>query len=273
MKTPSPAPEPAPGLADRLRARVVAWVDAEDDGRSLAAFRSTFAAIWILYDVLDLALGATERSLAWFPHPRDPGLVVVQIVLIATGAMLLWGRGVWAFGMTAAAARALEAWIYFPLNDFFLGSVLLVLLAHSTGGPFRDSRRPRWVTDALLAQLGFIYLATGILKANPDWLGGGHLFVRTQYLFASQRWPYPAWLESLLAVRGFDALLAKVAIVLEVALGCVLWARRPYWLGVALVLAIHLFGAAMTNVWFLSATMVAGVVLLLPREPARIGRA
>src|ERR1700677_4745590 len=133
--------------------RFAGWVDADDAAGGLDAFRRVLAAIWLVYDVLDLALGTTERALDWYPHPRDPGLVVVQVVLVATGAMLLWGRGVWALGMTAAAARAVERIFYFPLNDFFLDSVLLFLVAHSTGGPWRDNeqRRPRWVRGAPLA--------------------------------------------------------------------------------------------------------------------------
>jgi hypothetical protein len=259
--------------ASSVAERFVRWVDADDGGRGVAPFRRAFAAIWLAYDVLDLVLGTTERSLDWFPHPRDPGLVVVQIVLIATGAMLLWGRGVWAFGMTAAAARTVEGLVYFPLNDFFLGSVFLLLIAHSEGGPFREgdrsgSRGPRWVHDALLAQLAFIYAATAILKMNPDWLGGGHLYVRTQYLVVNWGWPYPGWLEQRLAVVAFDAFLSKFAVLLELGLAGVLLVRRPYWLGVGLALAIHGFGAFMTNVWFLSATMIASVVLLLPRAPS-----
>jgi len=254
-----------------LPGRFVRWVDAEDQGSGIGAFRVAFAAIWLIYDVLDLALGTTERSLDWYPHPRDPGLVVVQIVLVATGLMLISGRGVWAFGMTAAAARGIEGLVYFPLNDFFLGSIFLLLLAHSKGGPFREDglRRPRWVRDALLAQLAFIYIATAILKVNPDWLSGGHLFVRTQYMVVSWLWPYPTWLEQRLATLAFDALLAKAAILAELTLAGVLVARRPWWLAAALAVGIHAFGAFVTNVWFLSATMIAAVVLLLPRDARR----
>jgi hypothetical protein len=194
--------------------------------------------------------------------------------------MLISGRGVWAFGMTAAAARGIEGFVYFPLNDFFLGSIFLLLLAHSTGGPFREDgprrprrthrpHRPKWVRDALLAQLAFIYLATAVLKVNPDWLGGGHLFVRTQYMVVSWGWPYPAWLEQRLATPAFDALLAKGAILAELALAGILVARRPWWLAAALAIGIHAFGAFITNVWFLSATMIASVLLLVPREQAR----
>ncbi len=243
------------------------WIDAEDVGAGVATFRRVFAGIWLLYDLIDVTGATTERALDWFPHERSAGLVVLQAVLVVCGIMLLWGRGIWAFGMLAAATRASEAVVYFGLNDFFFASVVYLLLAHSTGGPFAGDRRPKWVRDVLLIEFAFTYVATAVLKANPDWLSGAHLFVRTQYLFVSRSWPYPGWLEPLLARLAVDAVLAKLALVFELALAGVLLARRPYWLGAALVVGVHAFGAFMTNVWFLSATMIAGVLLLLPRSP------
>jgi hypothetical protein len=240
------------------------WLDAEEDGRSLAVFRKVFAGLWLLYDTIDLAWGTTERSLNWFPHPRDSRLVGLQIVLAVSGLMLVLGKHVWIFGWTAAVARATEALGFFPLNDFYFVSVVYLLLAHSTGGPFGSGRRPRWVRDVLLAELAWIYLATAILKLNPDWLSGGHLFVRTQYLVRSDGWPYPAPIERGLSSIRVDAVLARVGVVLELGLAGVLIARRPYALGVILAIAIHAVGAVMTNVWFFSASMIAGVVLLLP---------
>ena len=255
--------------------RFVRWVDAEDDDDGVARFRRVFAAMWLFYDVVDLAFGLTERSFDVFPHARDHGLVAVQVVLVATGAMLVWGRWVWWFGLAAAVARATEGFVFFRLNDFFLSSVFLLLIAHSTGGPFHGERggqrrRPRWVRDALLVELAFVYFATAILKMNPDWLGGGHLFVRTQYLLLGRGWPYPAWLEPWLATLAFESVLAKVAVACELALGVVLLVRRPYWLAAALVVGIHAFGTFMTNVWFLSATMIAGVLLLMPRPKGKV---
>ncbi|MGH7272830.1 MAG: HTTM domain-containing protein, partial [Polyangiaceae bacterium] len=207
----------------------------------------------------------TERSINWFPHARSPGLCAAQAALIVSGLILLSGRWIWAAGIAATAARATEALVYFPLNDFFFCSVVTLLLAHSAGGPFASNRRPMWVRHALLAQFGATYIATAILKLNPDWLSGGHLFVRSQYLLLSRGWPYPAWLEASLASLSADAFASKMAIAAELTLGGVLLARRPYWLGVVLVLGLHAVGTFMTNVWFFSATMVAGVLLLLPR--------
>jgi hypothetical protein len=263
--------------------RLARWVEARHECSAVAAFRRVFAGIWVAYDAIDVLWGMTERSRNWFPHPREGGLLALQLVLISTGAMLMLGRGIYASGMIAAAARCLEARFFFTLNDFYFVTVVTLLLAHSDGGPFAARRRgateprraagaaqragPKWVHDVLLAQLAWIYFATASLKLNPDWLGGGHLFVRTQYL-TLVGWPYPAMMAHALGNLTVDAALAKAGVLLEMGLAIVLLARRGYWLGVSLAVAVHVVGAVLTNVWFFSASMIAAVVLLLPRDRA-----
>jgi hypothetical protein len=261
-------PMPQGGQERRLGVlgRVARWMDTEDDDTGLAAFRRAFAGLWLLYDAIDLAWGTTERSLSWFPHARDPWLVVVQIVLLVCGAMLVAGKRIWLFGVLAAAARTTEALTFFPLNDFYFGSVVYALLAHSEGGPFASGRRPKWVRATLLYEFAWVYLTTGLLKLNPDWLSGGHIFVRTQYLVRSQGWPFPEPIERALSSLTVDRALARLGATLEIALAGILVARRPYWVAVAMAVAIHAGGAALTNVWFFSATMIIGVALLLPRD-------
>jgi hypothetical protein len=266
------------------------WLDARDDGLAVATFRRVFAVIWLVYDVIDLGWGMTERARVWFPHDRSAGLISLQVVLVASGAMLALGRQVWVSGMIAAIARGAEAFAFFPLNDFFFGSVVYLLLAHSEGGPFaggdarqtRQTRQTRaagapgptrstkaWVRDVLIVELGWIYVATGVLKLNPDWLDGGQIFVRTQYLATSHGWPYPEAMSRAFTSLAFDAKLSKAGAASEIALGAMMFARGPYRLAVAFAIAIHLFGAVVTNVWFFPASMAAGVVLLLPRpKPA-----
>jgi hypothetical protein len=249
--------------------RLAAWVGAVDPAGGVGSFRRAFAAIWLVYDTFDLAAGATDRCSLWLPHPPSAGLAVVQGVLVASGLALFFGRYVWAAGIIAAAARTTEALAFFPLNDFYFGSIVYLLLAHSEGGPFGGPASPRWVRDVLLFELAWVYAATAVLKLSPDWLGGGHLFVRTQYLAGGSHWPYPAPLARALSSLGTDAVLAKVAAVGELALGGVVLARRPYWLALALAVGIHSFGTLMTNVWFFSATMIAAVALLIPRPAGR----
>jgi hypothetical protein len=255
-------------MASTALDRLESWLDAEEaprDRGKVVLFRQIFAGVWLLYDAIDAIGGMTERQRIWFPHPRDPHLLWLQVLLVVCGAMLVVGRSVWLFGVAAAALRGVEAFRFFALNDFFFGTVIYLLLAHSDGGPFAGGRRPRWVRDTLIAQFAWIYLATGLLKLNPDWLGGGHIFVRTQYLWTSHGWPYPAPLENLLAGMTADAWLARLGATFELTLGVVMAIRRPYWLAAGLVLAVHSFGAMLTNVWFFSASMIAGVLVLLPR--------
>jgi Vitamin K-dependent gamma-carboxylase len=248
--------------------RFARWLDAEDSDDAVGRYRRFFAALWAVYDALDLSCGFTERSRNWFPHERSLDLALLQGSLVVIGIMLFRGKRVWPFGMLACAARTVEALGFFRLNDFCFGSIVYALLAHSDGGPFASGRRPKWVREALRLQIAWVYLATAFLKLSPAWLGGGHLFVRTQYLARAMAWPYPAPLARALAHLAFDAVLAQMGAVLEFALGAVLIAGGPYWLGVGLGIAIHSFGALLANIWFFSATMVATVVLVLPRREA-----
>ncbi len=140
--------------------------------------------------------------------------------------------------------------------------------AHALGWAWSQrglARVPRWVCDALRWQAAWIYLATGALKLNPAWLSGGHLYVRQAYLAAVLRWPYPAPLAHALSHLTVDAGLAWVAASWEILLGVLLVAGRPAAAIAGLAVAIHTFGALAMNVWFFGASMVAQVVLFLPR--------
>jgi hypothetical protein len=272
MSAASTAVERFARVLDSIKGSFVGALDApldESASARVAIVRAVFAAIWVLYDAIDLAWGMTERERVWFPHDRSQGLIAVQVVLIVSGVMLALGRYVWASGMVAAIARTSEAFVFFSLNDFFFGSVVYLLLAHSSGGPFDKSPCPKWVRDALIFQLGWIYVVTGLLKLNPDWLDGGQIFVRTQYLAVSHGWPYPEPMVRALASLSFDAKLSWLGAAGEITLGALMFARGPYWLAAVLAVGIHAFGALITNVWFFPASMAAGVLLLLPRTHSR----
>jgi hypothetical protein len=102
------------------------------------------------------------------------------------------------------------------------------------------------------------------------WLSGGHLFVRTQYLIRAFDWPYPGFLRTAFGSMRTLSALSWMAAAAEITLGVVLWARRPYWLAVLLVVGIHTFAVAVTNVWFFSVAMIGLVVILMPK-PVRSG--
>jgi hypothetical protein len=241
----------------------------QDEDGSVRRARRAFAGVWLVYDVVDSLTGAIEHARDFLPHPPSFALALAHVVLIACGVQLVRDKHPFAYGLLAAGARLLETTQY-GLNDFFYYAVLMLLMAHGDGGPFETRKRPLWVRHALLAELAWIYFATAALKLNADWLGGGQLFARAEYLVVAFDWPYPSFVRHALGSMRICSLLAWAGVGAELALAFVLAARRPYRLGVMLVAGIHGFAMAVTNVWFFSVSNVVLVALLLPRRsPAR----
>lgn len=245
-----------------------AYLARQDEDGAVQRTRRWFSGVWLVYDVIDTLTGAVEHSRNWMPHRPSMTLAAAHVVLIACGVQLVRDRRPFLYAMLAAGARLLETSQY-GLNDFFYYALMMLLFAHGDGGPFERGKRPLWVRHALLAQLAWIYLATGVLKLSGDWLGGGQLLARAEYLAVAYDWPYPAFVRELLASRPACAALARVGVAGELLLGLVLLARRPYWLGVLLVVGVHGFAMLVMNVWFFSVSSVVAVTLLLPRRPPR----
>lgn len=240
----------------------------QDEGDAVRTTRRAFAGVWLVYDVVDTLAGGIEHARNWMPHPRSLALALTHLLLVACGIQLVRDRRPFAFGLIAVGARFVETYFY-GLNDFFYYMLMMLLMAHGDGGLFEKGKKPLWVRDALLAQLGWVYFATAVLKLSTDWIGGGQLFARAEYLVRGFDWPYPSLLQRGLQSQHFCAILARVAVVGELLLAFVLWARRPYWLGVALVVGIHVFAMIVTNVWFFSVSNIVVVTLLLPRPATR----
>jgi hypothetical protein len=252
--------------------RFTAWVQREEPGDALARFRVAFAGIWLVYDVLDLSLGGTAHCLNWAASEAPSGLVGLQVGLILFEASLLLG---WPGGVArpvtfmAAWARGLEWWLYFRLNDFAYYAVTAVILAHAqpeyrflrAKGPL-PAVAPRWPRDLLLLQAGWIYFATALMKANPTWLSGRHLYVRLEYLRYAFGWPFPGLVNRCADSLGCDAVLALFGIMGELTLAVLLVLRPRRWLTTPLVVGIHFFGAMATNVWFFGPSLIAQVGLL-----------
>jgi hypothetical protein len=240
----------------------------QDEDDAVRKTRRCFAGVWLAYDVIDTLAGGIEHARNWMPHPQSFTLVATHLVLIACGVQLVRDRRPFVFGLIAVSARFVETYFY-GLNDFFYYMLMMLLMAHGDGGLFENGKRPLWVRHALLAQLGWVYFATAVLKLNTDWIGGGQLFARTEYLVRGFDWPYPSMLHHGFQSREFCVVLAYAAVIGELLLAFVLWARRPYWLGVALVVGIHGFAMVVTNVWFFSVSNIVVVILLLPRRASR----
>lgn len=236
----------------------------QDEDGAVRKTRRSFAGVWLIYDVVDTLAGGIEHARDWMPHSASVTLVATHLVLIACGIQLVRDRQPFVWGLIAVGARFVETYEY-GLNDFYYYVLMMLLLAHGDGGPFEKGKKPLWVRHALLAQLGWVYFATAVLKLNADWLSGGQLFARTEYLVRGFDWPYPSFVRHAFQSAHFCAILAYVAVIGELLLAFVLLARRPYWLGVVLVAGIHGFAMVVTNVWFFSVSNIVAVTLLLPR--------
>jgi hypothetical protein len=241
----------------------------QDEDGAVRRARRCFAGVWLVYDIIDTLAGAVEHSRDWMPHPTNLALAATHTVLIACGVQLVLDHRPFVFGAIATGARLVETHFY-GLNDFFYYAILMLLMAHGEGGPFERGKKPLWVRHALLAQLAWVYFATAALKLSADWLSGGQLFARTGYLVRGFDWPYPSRLYQAFQSMHFCAILACLAVGSEFLLAFVLATRRPYWLGVVLVVGIHTFAMVVTNVWFFSVSNIVIVVLLLPRRPRHV---
>ena len=245
------------------------WVGAETPPRALARFRIAFASIWLVYDAIDVCTGATAHQLNPVePFPATWALRSLQIVLVlAEGALLLGVRPRTA-ALVCAGARVAVAWRFFPLNDFIYFSVTAFILSFARSGAAialggrAEGRIPRWPQDLLVLQAAWIYFASGLLKLNPVWLSGGHLFVRLQYAIAAYHWPYPRAFERCAASLACDAVLAWCGAGAELLLAVLLAAGVRRRFVVPLAVAIHAFAALALNVFFFGASMLAHVALL-----------
>jgi hypothetical protein len=130
--------------------------------------------------------------------------------------------------------------------------------------PGAAAPEPAWPRDVLLAQAAWMYFATALLKTSAVFLSGGHMFVRHQYLLVACGWPYPAFYRAFVSTLPGNALLARGAILGELALAGMIALRAPKRLTVALSLCVHGFAAVACNVFFFGASMVAMVAFLTP---------
>src|SRR5438477_333126 len=82
---------------------------------ALSRFRAAFAAIWLAYDLLDLAFGGTARQL-WPLEPRPwSALALLQGGLVAAEAGLLAGWRARELAALCFALRAAEAGLFLHL--------------------------------------------------------------------------------------------------------------------------------------------------------------
>lgn len=234
---------------------VAEWCTRKEESSALLRFRFWFALLWITYDLADVIFHGTADIL-WITASPDGPLRALQAALIGGQLCILIGISAPLACLACFVLRLVEAQFFLGLNDFYYYCVMILPLA------FAEEKR-LWTRQFLLLQIAWIYFATATLKLNPDFISGGHLFVRQNYLAAIQNWPYPAWYRSHFLPLSGSAWLARLGLTLEFLLAALLLTRR--WPRTAIVLAasIHLFAALALNVWFFGASMVLGVAFLI----------
>jgi len=234
--------------------RFGAWAERTVPAADVRRLRLAFACVWLAYDVLDVALGGTARTWAPAPELVPRELLPLQLGLIASEVAMLTERGATSGALAAMALRALEATLL-PLNDFLYFIVTAALLASARA---RNGEVPRWTVVALQRQAAWIYLATSVLKMSPDFLSGGHFWVRHQHLIMSGR-TFPELYARCATTLPCNAALAWGAVSAELALALLLLGRAPWWLVTALAAGIHGFAALTMNVTFFGVAMVVHV--------------
>lgn len=234
------------------------WTRAETPADPIRRFRIAFASIWLVYDVLDIAFHGTAVT-QWIGGRPTGLLTALQALLVVSELGLLLGLRPRACALAAFFLRAVVAWKFFALNDFFYFCVTALVLAQFR---LEGDREQGWPRDVLIWQTAWIYFATALLKTSRVWLSGGHLFVRQEYL-AATGWPYPAFYRSFISALAGNAILAWMGIAMEFLLAGMLLFRAPRRWALALAVAVHGFAALTVNVWFFGASMIAKVAFLL----------
>ena len=250
--------------------RLQTWVAGAVTAPEFFTFRRLFAAVWLVYDVLDVSLRGTVGARDWFSdfngYPK--ALLVLQLVCIAAEVILVVGRAGGALTV-ASVGLFLARWRisdkFFGLNDFRHITVLALLLAFlpATKGP----QAPRWLIDVFRWETAWVYLATGFLKVNSAFLSGGHLYVRHNYL-RLRGWPYPGVVSGLLERHWVNRGLAIFTVVAELSIGLLLLAPglRARRLALPIAIAIHGGAALLIDVWFFGVSMIL-LVWCVSRQP------
>ena len=240
--------------------------------KPLINFCSVFAAIWLVYDLIDLTYGETAFLMSIFKMPLAPfTLALDQVILIVCEICILFRFRPFVFLIVAVIARGFEAH-YYPMNDFFYFCVTAAILAAAEMPGARV-----WARNVLVVQTGWIYFSSAFLKLNSAYLSGGDLFVRQNYTAAVMPFYYPDFFRSWISGLSVNSAFAWFSIFVEMALGFVLFswwrwpAHRKNLRKVAIVLAVgvHGYAAYALNVFFFGASLLAQVfwvTIAAPKE-------
>ena len=250
---------------ENIQSRFRNWVAETCDQTPLIYFTRVFAAIWLVYDAIDLSQSQILTNFWFMGAPIQPQLVIAsQIGVIVCEVGMLIGFYPRLFALGAVIARAALA-VKFPLNDYSYFCVTALILSQC-----KFAERKAWPRDILVLQTAWIYFTSAILKMNPSFFRGGDLYVRQNYVAAVLPFPYPSFYRNWIADIHNDALMAGLGIAIELLLAGTLffwwrltW-RRGVFRGLSILLAasVHLYAAYALNVFFFGASILAQVIFM-----------
>jgi hypothetical protein len=245
------------------------WLMAECDQSGLIYFRRCFAAIWLVYDLIDLTKAEFITNLWFLGITSDAHFVItLQVLVIGFELGLLFGFYPRICALGAGLTRAVFAY-NFGLNDFIYFAVICFILTQVD-----PKSRRAWPRDVLVLQTAWIYFASAILKMNPSFVSGGDLYVRQNYEAAVLPIPYPAFYLGWISDIQHDAYLAYLTIAMELILPVILFSwwffpkRRKILRSVAIAMAVamHGFAAYALNVFFFGLSLIIQILFITQSE-------
>ena len=246
------------------------WIKETISNRPLKIFRIVFAAIWLVYDLLDFSFGELSRNFVVDANPPLHALAICQVLLIICELGLLLGWRARFFAFLCFGFRFWEA-SFFDLNDYFYFCTTALILSQCEISNGKNAQTPKWSRDVLIIQTGWIYFASALLKLNPLWLSGGDLFTRFRILSFDLGWLYPEFMKKMVFSMPFDSALAWFTVIAEFGIAILLftrWSKRTLFI---LTMGVHLTAALTLNVWFFGASLISQVVILnLKYDPPHI---
>ena len=252
-------------VIDNHRSRFLNWITSTSEQKSIIYFTRVFAAIWLVYDIIDVSRSQMLTNFWFLGLQVSPQVVIyTQVTTIVCEVGMLIGYYPRLFALGACLARASFAY-RFPMNDYLYFSVTTLILSQ-----YDYAERKTWLRDVLVLQTAWIYFSSAIMKMNPAFLSGGDLYARQNYLAAVLPIPYPAFYRAWIADIHHDAILAWLGIGMELLLPALL---LSWWLlpnrrkilrlsAIFLAAGVHLYAAFALNVFFFGASILAQVFFI-----------
>lgn len=212
-------------------------------------------------------------GLEWLGRLPAPGMLVISWVALAASLCIAAG-----FAYRIAAPLFVALFGYLHVHDLGVYSnfdylALLVgfwLALSPAEGAFsvdaklfervRSSTTPRLFPWALRFQIGIAYFYGGLIKFNPDWLGGEP--VRT-WLYAHGTDPI---FGTMLMTEPMVMFFAYAGLVFDLTIALWLLLPQTRHFAVAAVAAFHLLNEHLFEVGVLPFFMIAMVVIFLPYD-------